>query len=70
MFGQGKLDEDSVHGGIGIEVFDCTEEFLLRHVLGVYCVREFDIGLAVGIRLRSCRREKGTSCAALPFMRT
>jgi hypothetical protein len=32
-------------------VFDCAEEFLLRHLLGIYRVREFDIGLAIVISL-------------------
>jgi hypothetical protein len=51
VFGQGKLDEDSMDRGIGIEVFDCAEEFLLRDLLGIYRVREFDIGLAIAISL-------------------
>jgi hypothetical protein len=37
--------------GIGIEVFDCAEEFLLRHLLRIYRVREFEIGLEIGISL-------------------
>jgi hypothetical protein len=51
VFGQGKLDEDSMDRRIGIEVFDCAEEFLLRHLLGIYRVREFDIGLVIAISL-------------------
>jgi hypothetical protein len=51
VLGQRKLDEDSVDRGIGIEVLDCAEEFLLRHLLGIYRVREFDIGLAIVISL-------------------
>lgn len=51
VFGQGKLDEDSMDRGICIEVFDCAEEFLLRHLLGIYRVREFEIGLEIGISL-------------------
>jgi hypothetical protein len=51
VFGQGKLDEDSVDRGIGIEVLDRAEEFLLGHLLGIYRVREFNIGLTIVISL-------------------